>query len=76
MKTIRIVIDEPLLREVDRAAKRLKLKRSSLVRFALHGHLRRLETLEKERRDREGYGGRPVKAREFAAWDKVGWRPA
>ncbi len=71
MKTIQIVIDEPLLRAVDRAVRRLKVKRSGLVREALHGHLRRLETLEQERRDREGYRARPQKARELAAWDEV-----
>jgi metal-responsive CopG/Arc/MetJ family transcriptional regulator len=68
MQTIQIVLDESLLRLADRAARRAKVNRSALFREALREHLKRLETLEKERRDRLGYERAPVT--EFAVWDK------
>ena len=54
METIQIVLDAPLLREADRAARRLKVNRSALVRAALQQHLKRLQTVDKEARDRDG----------------------
>jgi metal-responsive CopG/Arc/MetJ family transcriptional regulator len=55
METIQVVIDEKLLQASDLAAKKAKLNRSELVRIALREHLRRLETLESEQRDQQGY---------------------
>jgi len=55
METIQVVLDAPLLRAADRAAKRLKINRSALVRTALQHHLRRLDAGDKEARDRAGY---------------------
>jgi metal-responsive CopG/Arc/MetJ family transcriptional regulator len=71
VETIQIVLDTPLLREADRAARRLKVNRSALVRAALHQHLKRLDALEKEARDREGYRRRPQDADDLAAWEGV-----
>lgn len=71
METIQIVLDTPLLREADRAARRLKVNRSALVRAALQQHLKRLDALEKEARDREGYRRRPQDADDLAAWEGV-----
>lgn len=69
METVQIVLDKHLLRATDRAARRRRLNRSALVRDALRAYLSRLETLERERRDREGYtaGGDA----EFRIWDAV-----
>ena len=69
METIQVVLDKALLRATDRAAKRLKLNRSALIREALRGHLAALSTRERERADREGYLRLPD--REFAVWDKI-----
>ena len=69
METIQIVLDTPLLREADRAARRLKVNRSALVRAALQQHLKRLQTVDRETRDREGYRRRPQDGDELAAWD-------
>jgi hypothetical protein len=44
-----------LFRNKSVAARRRRLNRSALVRDALRAYLRQLETLERERRDREGY---------------------
>lgn len=67
--TIQVVLEERLLRAADRAARRLKLNRSALIRDALREYLKRLRTLEKERLDREGYEKLPDD--EFAVWDRV-----
>jgi hypothetical protein len=66
METVQIVIEASLLDAADRAARRLGMNRSALIRAALREHLRRLEALERERRDREGYLRRPAAAEEFA----------
>jgi metal-responsive CopG/Arc/MetJ family transcriptional regulator len=71
MQTIQVVLEDELLQAADRAVRKLKMNRSALIRQALRRHLKRLATMERERRDREGYGARPLGADEFAAWDRV-----
>jgi CopG family transcriptional regulator / antitoxin EndoAI len=71
MTTIQVVLEDSLLQAADRAVRRLKMNRSALIRDALREHLRRLSSLEKERRDREGYAQHPVARGEFGVWDKV-----
>lgn len=71
MQTIQVVIEEALLQAADRAVRRLKMNRSALIRQALRNHLRRLEALEKERRDREGYRRRDQGEDNLGAWDQV-----
>lgn len=71
VETIQVVLDGALLRAADRAARKLKTNRSALFREALRGHLARLETLEKERRDRDGFTRYPDSLDEPAIWDKV-----
>ncbi len=71
METIQIVLDRALLRSADRAARKLKTNRSALFREALRAHLERLDLLEKEKRDREGYVRHPDSLDEPGAWDKV-----
>ena len=71
MATIQIVIDEPLLRAADRAARKHKVNRSSLMRKALREHLDRLRIRELEKADLEGYAKIPEDLREGALWDKV-----
>jgi metal-responsive CopG/Arc/MetJ family transcriptional regulator len=71
MQTIQVVLDAPLLKAADRAARRLKINRSELMRDALREHLRRLTSLQRERQDREGYERRPEKVEDMAVWEKV-----
>jgi len=71
MNTIQVVIEEDLLRSADRAARHLKVNRSSLIRDALREHLRRLRVGDLERREREAYEKTPDDPAEFAAWDEV-----
>lgn len=58
MQIVQIVLDKKLLHAADQAAKRTKRNRSALVRDALREHLRRLELLASEERDRQGYSQR------------------
>ena len=63
------MLDQKLLRDTDRAAKRTKRNRSELVRDALREHLRRLELRASEERDRQGYSRRPPADAEARAWE-------
>lgn len=71
METIQVVLDSGLLHATNRAARKLRVNRSALVRRALREHLKGMETLEKERRDREGYESSPARPGEFDVWDEV-----
>lgn len=69
METVQIVIDKKLLQATDRAARRTKRNRSALVRDALREHLRNLETLALEERDRVGYSARGAATTESQLWE-------
>jgi metal-responsive CopG/Arc/MetJ family transcriptional regulator len=69
METIQVVLDAKLLQAADRAARRLKLNRSALVRNALREHLRKLEIRELEERDRKGYQSSARNADELSIWE-------
>lgn len=69
MKAVQIVLDDELLRAVDREARRSKSNRSALVRTALREHLKGRRIRELEARHRAGYLRSP--ATEFDVWDRV-----
>jgi metal-responsive CopG/Arc/MetJ family transcriptional regulator len=71
METVQIVLDKPLLKAADRAARLTRQNRSSLVRNALREHLRKLEIAAMEERDREGYRKHPQDLDEALAWERV-----
>ncbi len=71
METIQVVMEGGLLKAADRAARRLKLNRSALIRDAVREHLKRLHYRELERQESEAYERTPDDPEEFAAWDKV-----
>jgi metal-responsive CopG/Arc/MetJ family transcriptional regulator len=74
MQTIQVVLDAPLLKAADLAAKRQKVNRSALIREALAQHLKRLRELELEEQDRRGYLARPQREEEFRIWeDAAAW---
>jgi metal-responsive CopG/Arc/MetJ family transcriptional regulator len=62
MAMIRVALEADLIRQVDRAARRLKLSRSALVREALHQHVKQLELRRREETDRRGYERKPDRA--------------
>lgn len=71
VETIQVVMEDSLLRQVDKAARRLKLNRSALVRQALRQHLGRLQTQECEDADGRGYGRVTEEDAELRAWNRV-----
>jgi metal-responsive CopG/Arc/MetJ family transcriptional regulator len=73
VKPVQIVIDEPLLRAVDREARRAKMNRSAVIREAIRNHLKRRRTSELEEEHRRGYERFPPT--EFEIWDKVATWP-
>ena len=74
MQTIQVVLDAPLLKAADLAAKRQKVNRSALIREALAQHLKRLRELELEEKDRRGYLAHPQREDEFRIWeDAAAW---
>jgi len=74
MRTIQVVLDTKLLKAADLAAKRQKVNRSALIRHALQQHLKRLNDLELEDRDRRGYLENPQREEEFRIWeDAAAW---
>jgi metal-responsive CopG/Arc/MetJ family transcriptional regulator len=68
MKTVQMTLDEALVAQVDRAARRLKTSRSAFTRDALRSALARLSTVEREARHRRGYAAKPVERGEFDIW--------
>jgi metal-responsive CopG/Arc/MetJ family transcriptional regulator len=69
METVQIILDKSLLRAADQAARRTKQNRSALVRDALREHLRRLDTLAQEVRDRKGYEKQKQTSDESRRWE-------
>lgn len=50
MRTVQVVLEPELLREVDLAAKKHHINRSALIRDALRNHLKRICILDLEER--------------------------
>lgn len=71
VQTIQVVLENDLLRAADRAAKRVRMNRSALIREALRQHLKRMELRELERRDRRGYERHPEGGRAASEWERV-----
>jgi metal-responsive CopG/Arc/MetJ family transcriptional regulator len=69
MRTVQMTLDEDLVKEVDRVAKRLGTTRSAFTREALAAALERLRERELEQRHREGYERHPVASGEFDRWE-------
>jgi len=70
MRTVRITLDDELVVAVDRAAKSLGMTRSAFARDALRRTFAELRREELERKQREGYEGKPVRRGEFSAWER------
>ena len=68
MATIQIVLDNELLEAADKAAKNENVNRSALIRQALQTHLKRLQILEAEERERRAYQAQPQREDEYLPW--------
>jgi metal-responsive CopG/Arc/MetJ family transcriptional regulator len=75
METIQVVMEPGLLKAANRAARKLKVNRSALIRDAVREHLERLHTRELELQERQAYERIPDDPQEFAVWDKVATWP-
>jgi metal-responsive CopG/Arc/MetJ family transcriptional regulator len=64
MKPIQVVLDNALLRELDRCARQRNVSRSAFLRTALADALQRYKTAEQVERIREAYSHRPQTAEE------------
>jgi len=74
METIQVVLDRKLLKATDIAARRQRVNRSALIRQALQRHLKHLQELELEDRDRRGYLAQPQQEEEYRVWeDAASW---
>jgi metal-responsive CopG/Arc/MetJ family transcriptional regulator len=71
METIQVVLDTKLLKAADMAARRYKVNRSALIRQALQEHLRRLNVMNLEERDRRGYQAQPQRIEEYLPWEEI-----
>lgn len=69
MRTVQMTLDDDLVRSVDRIAKEFKTTRSAFTREALQEAIHRLQVRRLEERHRRGYRSKPVKRREFDAWE-------
>ncbi len=69
MRTVQMTLEERLVTEVDRVARRLGTTRSAFTRGALRDALRRLRVRELERKHRDGYRSKPVRKDEFKVWE-------
>ncbi len=69
METIELKIDESLLAEIDRVARRLSISRDDFARLALELALRNQKTIALERQHAQGYTSHPVKPDEFDGWE-------
>jgi metal-responsive CopG/Arc/MetJ family transcriptional regulator len=70
MKVVQMTLDEDLVAEVDRVAKKLRTSRSAFARQALRDAVRRAELQGLERKHREGYLRHPVLRGEFSVWER------
>ena len=69
MRTVQMTLDDSLIREVDRIAKKLHINRSAFTRKALQEALARYKTEQLEQRHRQGYEQHPPGPDEFAVWE-------
>ena len=67
---MQMTLDDDLVKEVDRAARKIGTTRSAFTREALRRALRVLEEKELETRHRRGYQAKPVRRGEFDSWTR------
>ena len=70
MLTVQVNLEESLVKEVDKARRKLSISRSAFVRNALRAALDSLDRTAREERHQAGYERAPVNPDEFADWDE------
>ena len=69
MRTVQMTMDEDLVAQVDRAAKKMNTTRSGFTRRVLREALDDLTTKELVAKYAEGYTKQPVQPDEFDVWE-------
>lgn len=69
MQTVQMTLDEDLIKNVDRVAKKLHTSRSAFTRKALAEALVRYNQAQQELQHRQGYAQHPVATDEFSVWE-------
>lgn len=70
MLTVQVNLEESLVKEVDRARRKLSISRSAFVRNALRAALDALDRTSREEKHRAGYERVPVNPDEVADWEE------
>lgn len=74
MKTVQMTLDEDLIKEVDKLAKKLHTTRSAFTRSALKRAIQHKKDLLLEEKHRKGYALHPAKEKELLDWeDEQDW---
>jgi metal-responsive CopG/Arc/MetJ family transcriptional regulator len=71
MRPIQILLDEELIRTVDREAKRLRSNRSKFIRAALSAYLAATRRRTLDERYRRGYEQKPAGPEELGDWERI-----
>jgi metal-responsive CopG/Arc/MetJ family transcriptional regulator len=71
MKPIQVLLDERLIDELDRAARRARLDRSKIVRTALVKWLADERRRHREGQLRRGYERRPDDREDLTLWESI-----
>ena len=71
MRPIQILMDDKLIKEVDREAKRRRSDRSKLIREALAKMLKEARTRALEEQHRRAYERFPQQWEEYGPWQKI-----
>ena len=69
MQTIEFNIEEPLLSQVDQAAKTLAMTRADFIQVALQRALQRQRIIALERQHEESYARNPQTNEEIEEWE-------
>ncbi len=69
MRTVQMTLEDGLVEQVDKLARKLKTTRSAFTRDALRLAIRKYTVAESERKHRKGYETHPVAAAEFSVWE-------
>ena len=70
MKTVQMTLDEELVAQVDKAARKLHTSRSGFTREALRRALRDMQVKELEEKHQRDYAQLPITEGEFSVWEE------
>lgn len=69
LKTIQMTLNEELIEEIDKIARRLGITRSAFARNAFRAAIDEIIEKKMENRHQQGYIKEPVRSGEFSVWE-------